>query len=190
MTTNISKSFKVEVASIEDLVPFDRNARTHSAEQVEQIAGSIRQFGWTQPILAEVNGSGIIVAGHGRRLAAMLLYEQGETIKLPNGKTLPKGMVPVIDCSGWSEQQRRAYTLADNQIALNAGWDEALLKLELTDLRLDGVELGDLGFSAAGLLDLFPPPPEAPDQFPRFDESVPTDHVCPKCNYRWSGKAS
>jgi DNA modification methylase len=138
------------------LIPYARNARTHSDAQVAQIAASIREWGWTTPVL--VDEAGTIIAGHGRVLAARQL-----------GIT----EAPVIIARGWTEAQRRAYTLADNKLALNAGWDEDLLKLELGELRADGFDLGLIGFSdddlapllldaAGGLTD----PDEVPDVQP------------------------
>ena len=119
----------VEYRPLDSLVPYARNARTHSEAQVAEIAGSIREFGFTNPVLIAEDGT--LIAGHGRVLAARLL-----------------GMdtVPTITLTGLSDNQRRALVLADNRIALNAGWDEALLSLELTDLKEAGFDLGTLGF--------------------------------------------
>src|SRR5690606_27762900 len=114
--------------------------------QVAQIVASIREFGFTQPILADLDDDGMIVAGHGRRLAVLELIAADEPIKLPNGRLLPKGMVPVIDCAGWTEKQRRAYTLADNQLALTSGWDDELLALEISFLSDEGFDLALTGF--------------------------------------------
>ena len=111
------------------LVPSARNARTHSAEQIAQIAASIREFGWTIPALVDEQGT--IIAGHGRILAA---------------QSLGISEVPVMVATGWSEAQRRAYVIADNKLALNAGWDEELLRLELGELKGLGVDLGLTGF--------------------------------------------
>lgn len=122
---------KVERWPVEKLVPYARNARTHSAEQVSEIAASIREWGWTNPVL--VDEVGTIIAGHGRVLAAKLL----EMVD-----------VPVMVALGWTEAQRRAYVLADNKLGLNAGWDENLLRLEAADLREMGFDLGLAGFSA------------------------------------------
>jgi DNA modification methylase len=116
------------------LIPYARNPRTHTDAQVAQIAASIREFGWTNPVL--VDGASGIIAGHGRVLAAWKLgLEQ----------------VPVIELAHMSEAQKRAYVLADNQLALNAGWDEALLRLELADLSELGFDLGLIGFAAGEL---------------------------------------
>src|SRR4051794_20823540 len=101
----------VERWPLDRLIPNARNARTHSDAQVAQIAGSIAQWGWTVPVL--VGEDNVIIAGHGRVLAAHKLGIQG---------------IPVMVARGWSEAQKRAYTLADNQLALNAGWNEALLR--------------------------------------------------------------
>src|SRR5918995_1413242 len=117
-----------------ELIPYARNPRTHSDAQVAQIAASIREFGWTVPILVDgVNG---IIAGHGRVLAA---------------RQLGLDRVPVIELAHMTEAQKRAYVLADNQLALNAGWDEALLRIELTDLEALGFDLGLIGFAEGEL---------------------------------------
>jgi DNA modification methylase len=117
-----------------ELIPYARNPRTHSDAQVAQIAASIREFGWTNPVL--VDGASGIIAGHGRVLAA---------------RKLGLERVPVIELAHMSETQKRAYVLADNQLALNAGWDEALLRLELADLSDLGFDLGLIGFGAGEL---------------------------------------
>ena len=116
------------------LIPYARNPRTHSDAQIAQIAASIREFGWTNPVL--VDGASGIIAGHGRVLAARKLRLE---------------RVPVIELAHMSEAQKRAYVLADNQLALNAGWDEALLRLELTDLSNLGFDLGLIGFGSGEL---------------------------------------
>jgi ParB-like chromosome segregation protein Spo0J len=141
--------------AIDDLAPYARNARTHSDAQVSQLATAIEVFGWTNPVLADASG---IVAGHGRVMAAQRLYARGVSIRLPSGAEIPSGTVPVIDCTGWTEPQRRAYILADNQLALQAGWDEHLLAQELADLQALDVEMmGLTGFSAAELERLLMP---------------------------------
>jgi DNA modification methylase len=117
-----------------ELIPYARNPRTHSDAQVAQIAASIREFGWTNPVL--VDGANGIIAGHGRVLAA---------------RKLGLERVPVIELAHMSAAQKRAYVLADNQLALNAGWDEALLRLELADLLELGFDLGLIGFGEGEL---------------------------------------
>ncbi|WP_337853613.1 site-specific DNA-methyltransferase [Brachymonas wangyanguii] len=114
---------------LQALIPYARNARTHSPQQVAQIAASIREFGWTNPIL--VDGESGVIAGHGRLLAARQL-----------GLT----EVPVIELAHLDDAQRRAYVLADNRLALNAGWDEDLLRLELGELQDLDFDLDLLGF--------------------------------------------
>lgn len=121
---------QVERRSVASLVPYARNARLHSPAQVAQIAASVELFGWTIPVL--VDEADMIIAGHGRILAAALL-----------------GIVdvPVIVARGWDEAKKRAYVLADNKLAENASWDEALLADELRVLGELGIDLGQLGFS-------------------------------------------
>ncbi len=128
----------VERRPVATLLPYARNARTHSEEQVAQIAAAIREWGWTVPVL--VDEAGQLIAGHGRVLAA---------------KALGLLDVPAMVARGWSEADKRAYALADNKLTLNAGWDADLLKGELFELRSEGFDLGLTGFGAdevAGLL--------------------------------------
>jgi len=120
---------KTERWPLERLVPYARNSRTHSDQQVAQIAASIREWGWTTPVL--VDPEGMIIAGHGRVMAA---------------RKLGMAEVPVMVAEGWSDAQKRAYVLADNQLAMNAGWDAELLKLELVDLQGMDFDVSLLGF--------------------------------------------
>jgi len=144
---------RVELCEIDRLIPSARNARTHSAAQIAEIAGSIVAFGFMVPVLIDRNG--IIIAGHGRVLAA---------------RKLKLERVPVIFADHLSDTDKRAFAIADNKIALNAGWDEELLKVELEALKSDGIRLESLGFSEEefhALLDQLGPEP-SPD-----DDSVP-----------------
>jgi len=126
---------KVERRPISSLIPSATNARTHTDEQVAQIAASMREWGWTMPILVdEENG---IIAGHGRVLAA---------------RKLGIDDVPVMIAAGWTEAQKRAYMLADNQLALNAGWNDELLRLELKQLQEWDFDLNLIGFGDLGAL--------------------------------------
>src|SRR5829696_345411 len=140
------------------LKPDPRNARTHSKRQVEQIIASIRQFGFTNPILLDPDG--VVIAGHGRLLAA---------------KAIGSAEVPTIELVGLSEAQKRALRLADNKIALNAGWDLDLLRIELgelaaidvdLDMTVTGFSTGELDLLLSGNEDpdddLIPPLPEEP----------------------------
>jgi DNA modification methylase len=128
---------------VEKLIPYARNARTHSAEQVAQVAASIAEFGWTNPILAGADG--IVIAGHARLLAARKL-----------GMT----EVPVIVLDHLTESQRRALVLADNRLALNAGWDEEMLRVEMAALDEDGFNLEVVGFTDDEIADLLRDPEE------------------------------
>jgi len=121
---------QIEQVAISELIPYARNSRTHSDEQVAQIAASIKEFGWTNPIL--IDGESGIIAGHGRLLAA---------------RKLGMKEVPVIQLSGMTDTQKKAYIIADNKLALNAGWDDELLRLELGELDIEGFELELTGFS-------------------------------------------
>src|SRR5689334_24528599 len=114
---NPAPELAVVYRAVDDLIPYARNARTHSEAQVVQIAASIREFGFTNPVL--LDGAAGILAGHGRVLAA---------------RKLELEQVPCIELAHLSEAQRRAYILADNKLSLNAGWDDALLRLEVADL--------------------------------------------------------
>ena len=128
---------KVERRKVSELIPYARNARTHSDAQVRQIAASIEEWGWTNPILIDEKST--IIAGHGRVMAA-------DKLGLKD--------VPVMVASGWTEAQKKAYVLADNQLALNAGWDTEMLSLELKDLEGE-FDLDLIGFGEdflAGLL--------------------------------------
>lgn len=167
---------QIRLKPIESLIAYARNTRTHDKVQVEQLKRSMLEFGWTNPILADDMG---IVAGHGRVMAASELYAKGEQVVFPNGTPIPIGQVPVVDCSGWSDAQRRAYIIADNKLALNAGWDEDLLSLELKELDATGYDLDVIGFNEDELAELLKPVelvPEAdkdPDDAPELpDEPV------------------
>lgn len=127
----------VERWPIERLIPFARNARTHSETQVSQIAASIREWGWTNPVLVAEDGT--IIAGHGRVLAA---------------RKLRIADVPVMVATGWTDAQKRAYTIADNKLTLNGGWDEELLGLEIGELEVLRFDLNLIGFSDEELASL------------------------------------
>jgi len=138
VTENVNiPDLAIDYRSPESLVGYARNARTHTDAQIDQIANSIRKFGWTNPILVDSNNG--VIAGHGRVLAARKL-----------GLT----RVPVIALAHLTLDQKRAYILADNQLALNAGWDKELLALELGELKDAGFELELIGFSGDELQSL------------------------------------
>ena len=149
---------KITQKKVTELIPYVNNSRTHSDEQVAQIAASIKEFGWTNPIL--VDGTNGIIAGHGRLLAARKLgYTE----------------VPTIELADLTETQKKAYIIADNRLALNAGWDNEILTIELNDLLADGFALEMLGFDPKELASLLEPEviegltdedavPEVPDE--------------------------
>jgi len=130
------RSIKRKIA---DLIPYARNSRTHSDEQVNQIASSIKEFGFTNPIIIDEQGG--IIAGHGRVMAA---------------KKLGMKELPCIEATGWTEAQKKAYVIADNKLALNAGWDEKMLSLEFDELKELGFDLSLTGFSSDEILALKP----------------------------------
>jgi ParB-like chromosome segregation protein Spo0J len=153
------------LVDVADLIPYDKNARTHSDEQVAQIAASITEFGWTNPII--VGASNLILAGHGRRLAALHLR-----IK----------RVPVLDVTHLTPEQQRLYVIADNKLTLNGGWDLEMLKVELLELGAAGVDLDITGFTGDELNDLLNP--EMPDPEPEKAEDYrPT---CPHCGQKYN----
>lgn len=129
----------IEIWDISRLIPYARNSRTHSDAQISQLAASIKEWGWTVPIL--IDETGMIIAGHGRLAAAQKLnYKQ----------------VPVVIASNWSEEKKRAYVIADNKLALNAGWDTELLALEIQELKATDFNLSILGFTDEELNNLIP----------------------------------
>jgi ParB-like chromosome segregation protein Spo0J len=120
----------VKYRKVEDLIPYVNNSRKHSDEQVAQISASIKEFGWTNPIL--IDGTNSIIAGHGRLMAA---------------RKLKMDEVPTIELGHLTDTQRKALVIADNKLALNADWDTNLLTIELDDLLKDGFALDILGFN-------------------------------------------
>jgi ParB-like chromosome segregation protein Spo0J len=153
--------------SVAELIPYARNSRTHSEAQVAKIASSIREFGFLNPVI--VDGNNGIVAGHGRVLAA-------QKLKLAT--------LPCIEAAHLTEAQKRAYVIADNRLALDAGWDNDLLKIELQDLDAKGFDLTLTGFDIGELTALFDEPHFAPgteaDQG-KLDQLAPKMVQCPHC---------
>jgi len=165
---------EIERWSLDKLTPYARNSRTHSDEQVAQLAASIREWGWTTPVLVDEDGG--IIAGHGRVLAARQL-----------------GMVevPVVVARGWSDAKRRAYVIADNKLALNAGWDAEMLSLELGELGELGFDLDLTGFGekeieAMTLADEKPSTLEQESSAKEIDsDEFLLDHRCPRCGFEF-----
>lgn len=159
----MSKKISFEVRALESLIPYARNARTHSPEQIEQIAQSIKEFGFLNPVIISKNGG--ILAGHCRVLAA---------------RKLGLKEIPCILETHLNDTQKRAYVLADNQLALNAGWDEELLKIELAELQAEDFDLDLLGFSLDEIENLLKEP-DKPKEVNEddFDEDK-TEQRCKK----------
>lgn len=133
----MSKQLEIVYKKVEGLIPFVNNSRTHSDEQVNQIASSIKEFGFTNPILLDDDNG--IIAGHGRLQAARLLGLDE---------------VPTITLVGLDELQKRAYVIADNKLALNAGWDSELLQLEIQNLQDKDFDISLLGFDEKELMQI------------------------------------
>ena len=167
---------QIEQTKTSDLLPYAKNSRTHSDAQVAQIAASIREFGFTNPILIDQENQ--IIAGHGRVLAAMKL-------KLDE--------VPCIRLSHLSESQKRAYVIADNKLALNAGWDDELLALEIIDLKEEDFKIDLLGFTDEELTLIndaanknFEPATE--DEQGKLDQLDPKWIACPHCGKEFDAR--
>lgn len=162
---------KFKTVPTQDLIPYARNSRTHSETQVAKIAASIREFGFLNPVI--VDGKNGIIAGHGRVMAA---------------QKLGLAEVPVVEAAHLTDAQKRAYVIADNRLALDAGWDDAMLKIELQDLDLEGFDLTLTGFDVGELTDLFYEPAFAPgtenDQG-RLDQLAPKIVQCPHCSQEY-----
>jgi ParB-like chromosome segregation protein Spo0J len=165
---------KITQKKVTELIPYVKNSRTHSDEQVAQIAASIKEFGWTNPIL--VDGSNGIIAGHGRLMAA---------------RKLGFKEVPTIELADLTETQKKAYIIADNRLALNAGWDNEMLKIEIADLLADGFTLNVLGFDTDELQKLLDVPdfePATEDDQGKLDELDPKWIACPHCGKEFDAR--
>ena len=171
-----------KAAKVADLIPYARNSRTHSDAQVAQIAASIREFGFTNPVL--VDGANGVIAGHGRILAA---------------RKLGMDTVPVIELAHLSEAQKRAYVIADNKLALNAGWDDEMLRVEISELTDSGFDVSLLGFSDQELAligpeqvdgltdeDAVPEVPETPVTVPGDIWLLGAHFECSECKKQFS----
>ena len=160
-----------KTAKVADLVPYARNSRTHSDAQVAKIAASIAEFGFLNPVI--VDGENGIVAGHGRILAA---------------QKLGLAEVPTIAAAHLTEAQKRAYVIADNRLALDASWDEEMLRIEMFDLNSEGFDLKFTGFDDAEISALMTEPDFAPgteEDQGKLDELAPKIVTCPHCGEDW-----
>lgn len=166
----MNESLTIVSRRVDDLIPYIKNSRTHSDAQVAQIAASVRAFGWTNPVL--VDGENGIIAGHGRILAA---------------RKLGMEEVPCIELAGLTDTQRRAYIIADNKLALNGGWDDELLAIELGELNAAEFDMALIGFDAAGLALAMGLGADfeagSEDDQGKLDEKDPT--ICPACGHEF-----
>lgn len=165
-----SKFPSIKKVPTNSLVPYARNARTHSEAQVAQIAASIKEFGFTNPILTD--GANGIIAGHGRLLAAL---------------KLGLDEVPVIELEYLTKAQKQAYIIADNKLALNAGWDDGMLMVEIKELEDCGFNLDLTGFDATEIGNLFIAnsfEPASADDQGRLDQKALC--ICPECGHEFT----
>ena len=167
-------SQEIENISTVDLIPYARNSRTHSDEQVAQIMASIREFGFCNPVL--IDATGTIIAGHGRVMAATRM-------KLET--------VPCLRLTHLTDAQRRAYVIADNRIALSSGWDSELLANELSDLHADEFDMALLGFDVDELAKLLEMEDNTQDEEPDSStKEIDPDEFemqckCPRCQFEF-----
>ena len=166
---------KYQLKDVASLKPYEKNPRVHSEKQVEQLSESIKRFGFTVPIL--IDEADNIIAGHGRLEASKLL----------NLKE-----VPTIEIANLTEAEKKALIIADNQLTLNSNWNEEFLKDEISLLKDANFDLDLLGFSTEQLEGFFADIKELPEMtdFNEFGEDIEVEHICPKCNYKWSGSAN
>jgi hypothetical protein len=161
---------RVEVWPLSRIEPYPNNPRTHPPAQVALLAELIKRRGVDQPIV--VDEDGVILKGHGRRMAAMLAGLDD---------------FPVVVRRGLSEVEKSAMRIEDNQVALLSGWDRELIREEMTMLKLAGYEMPLLGFGE-GQLVAFTTLPGPPGEFGEYGEDIETTWECPRCHYKWSGK--
>jgi ParB-like chromosome segregation protein Spo0J len=171
----IDKISEIKYLPTDDLIPYARNSRTHSPEQVAELAGAIREFGFTNPVLIDPQGG--IIAGHGRVMAARKLGMEA---------------VPCIELRGLSENQKKAYVIWDNKSSLKSEWNEDMLRVELASLQDDGFDLGLTGFDDDEVLVLMGEGEEEdPDVPPESSakEIDPDDYsmgcTCPRCGFEF-----
>jgi ParB-like chromosome segregation protein Spo0J len=163
----MTAQIKIVYKKTADLIPYARNSRTHDESQIAQIAASIKEFGFTNPVL--IDGTNGIIAGHGRVMAAQKLGEE---------------KVPTIELAHLSEHQKRAYIIADNKLALNSGWDEQMLALEISDLKDAKYDLNLLGFSIEDIDKIIEEvnfDPATEEEQGKLDELDPKWVDCPHC---------
>jgi ParB-like chromosome segregation protein Spo0J len=161
--------------AIDRLIPYARNARKIPQEAIDKVAASIKEFGWQQPIVVDTER--VVVAGHVRLLAA---------------KQLGLEKVPVHVAADLTPGQIKAFRLMDNRSHQESGWDMELLAPEMAELQALNVDASLTGFDAdeiSKFLDSTGSEGDPPESFREYDETIPTEHQCPKCGYTWSGAA-
>ena len=164
----IKTSQQIEQIALKKLIPYARNSRTHSDIQVSQIAASIREFGFTNPVLITENYD--ILAGHGRVLAA---------------KKLGMDSVPCIKVDHLNEFQRKAYIIADNQLALNSDWNFDMLSVEIDELNDVKFDVSLLAFTNEQLAEMIGSPEEPVDNELKADPKDKETCICPKCHFEF-----
>jgi len=161
---------EIELRDLDTLAPYPRNPRLHGEGQIEQIAASIKRWGFTIPLL--IDEAGQLIAGHARLEAA---------------KKLGLKRAPVMTARGWNEDEKRAYVIADNRLAMNSSWDDALLIDELMALKMSDVDLAELGFTESELAEKIGAPdaaefgPASENEQQRLDQKTPI--TCPECGH-------
>ena len=161
--------------AIDRLIPYARNARKIPQEAIDKVAASIKEFGWQQPIVVDTER--VVVAGHVRLLAA---------------KQLGLEKVPVHVAADLTPGQIKAFRLMDNRSHQESGWDMELLAPEMAELQTLNIDVSLTGFDAdeiSKFLDSTGSEGDPPESFREYDETIPTEHQCPKCGYTWSGAA-
>ena len=163
----MNNNLKIEYIPIEDIKPYENNAKLHPESQIQQIKNSILEFGFNDPIAVWKDNE--IIEGHCRHIAALDLgYKE----------------VPIIRLDNLSDQQRKAYMLAHNKLTMNSDFDFDLLNIELKGIT--DIDMSDFGFEFDSDFDASEYTDESPDTFKEYGETVPTQHRCPKCGYEWN----
>lgn len=168
MAKTKTEKFDCKMSRVAELIPYIGNARTHSEEQIKQIASSIKEFGFLSPIVTD--GENGILAGHGRVLAAQLLGIE---------------TVPTIEASHLSKSQRRAYVLADNKLASNAGWNFSQLVAEIKSLQDDQFDIASTGFSQGEIATLFKDDRSEDLSTDEINTDFVFAHKCPRCGFEF-----
>lgn len=168
-------ALRVKMRALSKIVPYPNNPRTHPPAQVTMLAHLIKKYGPDQSIVVDGDPGpeiGMILKGHGRRLAAI---EAG------------RKDFPIVERFGMTAVEKRAMRIEDNQVGLLSGWDTTLMSMEVGSLKLAGYDISLLGFGEQQLVQ-FTTQPSPPGEFPTFGDNIPTDFECPQCHYKWSGK--